>query len=101
MSSEEPELRYANIGADALASELQRARITPPSRATINRVLKRRGLVQPRRRKSKKRKLPDDYPWPCVVAPNDLHLVDFVTRTIRGGGRFYSTTISIHETRGP
>ena len=27
----DPELRYANCGADALASELQRARITPPT----------------------------------------------------------------------
>jgi putative transposase len=101
VSGEEPELRYANIGADALASELQRARITPPSRATINRVLKRRGLVQPRRRKSKKRKLPGDYPWPCVVAPNDLHLVDFVTRTIRGGGRFYACNLLDQARRWP
>jgi len=86
----DPELRYANCGADALASELQRARITPPHRATINRILKRRDLVRPRRRKSPKRKLPADYPWPQVQAPNDLHLLDFVTRSIRGAGRFYS-----------
>jgi hypothetical protein len=86
----DPELRYANCGADALASELKRAQITPPHRATINRILKRQDLVRPQRRKSPKRQLPDDYPWPQVQAPNDLHLLDFVTRTIRGAGRFYS-----------
>jgi hypothetical protein len=92
-TGEDPELRYANIGADALAFELQRAKIMPPHRATINRILKRHDLVRPRRRKSKKRKLPDDYPWPCVQAPNDLHLLDFVTRSIRGAGRFYSCNL--------
>ena len=84
------ELRYANCGADALADELKRVPIKPPHRATINRILKRRDLVRPRRRKSAKQKLPDDYPWPQVAAPNALHLLDFVTRTIRGAGRFYS-----------
>ena len=88
LSGGDPELRYANIGADALAYELRRAGITPPSRATINRILKRCDLAQPRRRKRKKRKLPDDYPWPRVEAPNDLHLFDFITRSIRGEGRF-------------
>ena len=39
LSGGDPELRYANIGADALAYELKRAGITPPSRATINRIL--------------------------------------------------------------
>jgi putative transposase len=93
LSGRDPELRYANIGADALAYELKRAGIMPPSRATINRILKRRDLVQPRRRKHKKRKLPDDYPWPRVEAPNDLHLFDFITRSIRGEGRFYGCNL--------
>jgi transposase InsO family protein len=100
-SGEDPELRYANIGADALAFELARAEITPPHRATINRILKRHGLVQPRRRKSKKHKLPDDYPWPCVRAPNELHLLDFVTRSIRGAGRFYSCNLLDQFRRWP
>jgi transposase InsO family protein len=98
---EDPELRYANIGADALAFELARAEITPPHRATINRILKRHGLVQPRRRKSKKHNLPDDYPWPCVRAPNELHLLDFVTRSIRGAGRFYSCNLLDQFRRWP
>ena len=100
-SGEDPALRYANIGADALAVELERAKIKPPHRATINRILKRRDLIQPRRRKSKKRKLPDDYPWLCVQAPNNLHLLDFVTRTIRGAGRFYSCNLLDQFRRWP
>ena len=100
-SGEDPELRYANIGADTLAIELERAKITPPHRATIHRILKRHDLVQPRRRKSKKRKLPEDYPWPRVQAPNDLHLLDFVTRSIRGAGRFYSCNLLDQYRRWP
>jgi len=101
LSGEDPELRYANIGADTLAYELERAGITPPGRATINRILKRHDLVQPRRRKSKKRKLPDDYPWPHVEAPNDLHLLDFISRSIRGEGRFYSNNLLDQARRWP
>lgn len=101
LSGEDPELRYANVGADSLAYELERAGITPPSRATINRILRRYGLVQPRRRKKKKRKLPGDYPWPRVEAPNDLHLLDFVTRSIRGEGRFYGCNLLDQARRWP
>jgi putative transposase len=101
VSGEDSELRYANIGADALAFELERAGIAPPGRATINRILQRHELVQPRRRKNKKRKLPDDYPWPCVKAPNDLHLFDFVTRSIRGEGRFYGCHLLDQARRWP
>jgi hypothetical protein len=100
-SGEDPDLRYANIGADALAAELERARIKPPHRATIYRILRRHDLIQPRRRKSKKHKLPADYPWPCVQAPNDLHLLDFVTRSIRGEGRFYSCNLLDQFRRWP
>lgn len=100
-SGEDPELRYANIGASTLAFELERAKIKPPHRATINRILKRHDLVQPRRRKSKKRKLPDDYPWPCVPSSNDLHLLDFVSRSIRGAGRFYSCNLLDQFRRWP
>lgn len=100
-SGKDPELRYANIGADTLAAELERAKITPPHRATIYRILKRYDLTQPRPRKRKKRKLPDDYPWPRVQAPNDLHLLDFVTRSIRGMGRFYACNLLDQLRRWP
>jgi transposase InsO family protein len=101
LSGADPELRYANVGAEALAYELERARLTPPGRATINRILKRHGLVQPRRRKSKKCQLPDDYPWPSVKAPNELHLLDFVTRSIQGDGRFYGCNLLDQARRWP
>ena len=96
-----PELRYANIGAEALATELGRAEIKPPSRATINRLLQRHQLVRPKQRKNKKRKLPDDYPWPWVRTANDLHLFDFVSRSIRGEGRFYGFHLLDHARRWP
>jgi len=89
MAGDDPELRYANFGADAIAVELQRAGITPPSRATINRILQKHGLVATRPRRKAKRKLPDDYPWPQVKQPNHVHLFDFVHRILVGGGRFY------------
>jgi len=100
-SGQEPELRYANMGADALAPELERAEIKPPSRATINRILQRHQLVRPKQRKNKKRKLPDDYPWPCVQTANDLHLFDFVSRSIRGEGRFYGFHLLDQARRWP
>lgn len=101
VSGDDPELRYANIGADALTVELVHAGITPPHRATINRILKRHDLVQPRRRKSKKRKLPEDYPWPWVQNPNDLHLFDFVMRSIRGEGHVYGFNLLDQVRRWP
>lgn len=100
-SGQEPELRYANIGADALAPELERAEIKPPSRATINRILQRHQLVRPKPRKNKKRHLPDDYPWPCVQKANELHLFDFVSRSIRGEGRFYGFHLLDQAPRWP
>lgn len=101
LSGEDPALRYANIGADALAYELKRARLTPPSRATINRILRRHNLVQPRPRKNQRQKLPDDYPWPCVKLPNELHLFDFVSRIIRGESRCYGYNLLDQARRWP
>ena len=89
-SGQDPELRYANIGADSIAAELKRLKFKPPHRATINRILSRHNLVQPRPRKNKAARLPADYPWPKVEEPNSLHQVDFVSRRIGGSGdRFY------------
>ena len=44
-SGQDPELRYANIGADSIAAELKRLKFKPPHRATINRILSRHNLV--------------------------------------------------------
>jgi len=86
---QEAELRYADHGADALAAELSRAGVAPPSRATINRILHDQHLTQPRRPPRKRGKWPDDFPWPTPTAPNAQHLFDFVVRSIRGEGRCY------------
>lgn len=81
----DPELRYANCGADSIASELVHAQLPAPSRATINRILQRHGLASSRPRGKPPRKLPADYPWPHVSRPNQVHLFDFVSRRLSGG----------------
>jgi putative transposase len=48
---QDPLLRYSNIGAEAIASELERSGLPVPSLATIYRILGRLGLLQPRVRK--------------------------------------------------
>jgi len=88
-SGKDPALRYANLGADTIALEVERAGLPTPNRATINRILVRHQLAQPRPKGQKQPKLPADYPWPQVSQPNQLHLFDFVTRVIAGGSRFY------------
>lgn len=100
-SGEDPLLRYANIGAETLAIELRRAGLPPPSRATINRILVRRHLVQPRPPKKRKVKLPEDYPWPLVRWPNQMHLLDFVIRSLTGGQRFFGYHLLDHTRRWP
>jgi hypothetical protein len=101
LSGEDPELRYAGIGADTLAYELGQAGFTPPGRATINRVLRRRDLIPPQPHSKKQRKLPEDYPWPKVKAANELYLLDFVTRSIQGEGRFYGFNLLDQARRWP
>jgi transposase InsO family protein len=88
LSGTDPILRYAGVGARVIRSELNRMGVTAPSPRTINRILQRHGVQRPRRRQEE-RKLPKDYPWPCVEQANVLHLFDFVTRMIKGGSRFY------------
>lgn len=84
----DPILRYAGVGARIIRSELKRMELAAPSIRTINRILQRHGVQQPRRCREA-RKLPKDYPWPQVEQPNALHVFDFVTRVITGGSRFY------------
>lgn len=88
LSGEDPILRYASVGARLIRSELQRMGLMAPSPRTINRILKRHGVQQPRRQRNE-RKLPKDYPWPQAAEPNVLHLFDFVTRVPKGGARFF------------
>ena len=86
---DDPELRYANLGAESIASEVRRLELTPPHAVTIYRILKRHGLVQPRQRNEREPRLPEDYPYPLAVEPNAVHQADFVRRTLTGGQRFY------------
>ncbi len=92
MSGREPELRYSNLGAETIAVELENIGLTTPSLSTINRILHRYDLQQPRVPKRKQR-LPADYPWPCVQQANQLHLLNFVTRTTGSIRRVYSCNL--------
>lgn len=76
-------------GAQSIAWELETAGLQCPSIATINRILKRHGLIEkePRRRPSKGKK----YPEPTVMHAGSVHQSDFVgPRYLRGPVRFYS-----------
>ena len=87
---QDPELRYANIGADSIAFELNRLDIKPPHRATINRILDRHHLLQPRSKTGQSTNLPEDYSKPDSQQANAIHQFDFVSRRIKGSGeRFY------------
>jgi transposase InsO family protein len=101
LGGEDAELRYASIGADTIAAELQRAGIKPPARRTINRILQRQQLVEPRPPSVVSSAIPSDYPWPCAEQANAIHLFDFVMRTIAGGGRFYSCNLMDQRRRWP
>ncbi len=101
LSGEEADLRYASIGANTIAAELKRADIAPPSRRTIQRILQRHQLVEPKAPAKASASIPEDYPWPCIKQANELHLFDFVTRTITGGGRFYSCNLMDQWRRWP
>ena len=76
-------------GAQSIAWELDEAQVPRPSIATINRILKRHGLVEKasRRRPPKGRK----YPAPAATHAGSVHQSDFVgPRYLRGPVRFYS-----------
>lgn len=100
-SGQDPTLRYGNIGAETIARELEEMDLQPPSISTINRILGKHELQQPRVKKKQKRKLPDDYPWPCVTQPNQLHLLDFVTRATGSIRRVYSCNLLDHIRQWP
>lgn len=93
VSGKDPVLRYGNYGAEAIAAELRRAGLEPPSRATIYRILHRHGLVEPRPKRRHRQRLPQDYPWPSLSAGATLHVMDFMMRTLPGGQRFYAANL--------
>jgi transposase len=80
---------WAQIGADAIAWELEKLGLEPPPRRTLERILARGGAT---RRRSSGRRASKGVPYPAVVAcrPGDLHETDLVgPRHLQGGVRFY------------
>jgi len=75
---------YAPIGADSISWELEKLGIDKaPSIRTIDRILKRNGLVDNGLKPKTKYKIP--YPAPDTNAPNDVHQLDPVgPRYIKG-----------------
>jgi transposase InsO family protein len=79
------ENRWAQIGSDAIAWELEKLAVRPPTTRTIERILAREGLVRPRRaERPKSKRLP--YPAPPATRVGDLHQADIVgPRHLDGG----------------
>ncbi|MDE3111627.1 MAG: helix-turn-helix domain-containing protein, partial [Chloroflexota bacterium] len=85
---------FAGIGSDAVAWELELARVRPlPSRRTIERVLARHGRTA-RVARPAPRPPAEPYPAPMARRPGDLQQTDLVgprhLRTPRGPEGFYS-----------
>lgn len=84
---------YLESGAYAIWHHLKKQGITPPSVATINRILRKHGLT---RKKVKYQKSGIDYP----EIPEDTQLMDLIgPRYLRGGQRYYLLTITSNDTR--
>ena len=84
---------YLESGAYAIWHHLQKQGVTPPSVATINRILRKHGLT---RKKVKYQKSGIDYP----ETPEDTQLMDLIgPRYLRGGQRYYLLTIISNDTR--
>ena len=84
---------YLESGAYAIWHHLKKQGVTPPSVATINRILRKHGLT---RKKVKYQKSGIDYP----TTPEDTQLLDLIgPRYLRGGQRYYLLTIISNDTR--
>ena len=84
---------YLESGAYAIWHHLKKQGVTPPSVATINRILRKHGLT---RKKVKYQKSGIDYP----AIPEDTQLLDLIgPRYLRGGQRYYLLTIISNDTR--
>lgn len=81
--------RHAQTGAGSILWTLAKLDYRPlPSTRTVNRVLKRQGLVKQRTSYTPKGTA---YPQPPAAVPNALHQVDRVgPRYLRDDGQFYS-----------
>lgn len=84
---------YLESGAYAIWHHLKEQGITPPSVATINRILRKHSLT---RKKVKYQKSGIDY----LETPEDTQLMDLIgPRYLRGGQRYYLLTIISNDTR--
>ncbi len=69
-----------------------------PSHTTINNILRREGLLQPR--KKRKRVTPYSKPFAAVKAPNELWSTDFKGEFKLGNGKYcYPLTVMDHHSR--
>jgi putative transposase len=83
--------KYAQIGVNAINRELYTQRLSPLPPATINRIIKRAGLLRKKIPYTPKGKV---YPKPEAICTNNIHQADLVEpRFIKGDGRFYSLNV--------
>lgn len=88
------ETKYGLIGPRAIQGALQRLHITPPSRATIQRILQAHELTHP----LGAGKESAYYPWHTAWAVNAIQATDIITRHLRGGEEIQNFhTIDLHS----
>jgi hypothetical protein len=73
--------KYGLIGPRAIQGQLESLEITPPSVATIQRILQAHGLTHP----LGAGKEGAYYPWLEAWQVNAIHATDIITRHVRGG----------------
>jgi hypothetical protein len=82
--------KYSQIGAFSVSYHISKEGGTPPSVATINRIIKKEGLV---RKKPKYVPKGKDYPDIEVALSNTLHQIDVVGPRYLKNLKFYSANI--------
>lgn len=68
------------VGAAAIAWEMEKLKVTPPTTRTIERILSRAGVPK-RRARNRDRYVPKGTPYPggpLVIKPNAVHEIDLV-----------------------
>lgn len=84
---------WAQVGAVAIAWEMQKLGVTPLPTRTIEHILERAGVPK-RRARNRDRYVPKGTPYPAgplVIKPNAIHEIDLVgPRHLEGGIPFYA-----------
>jgi putative transposase len=82
---------WAQVGADAVAWELEKLGVEPPPRRTIERILARAGATGVRNGGGRRAAKGVPYPTVAVEQPGELHEADLVgPRHLQGGVRFHA-----------